>query len=612
MTSLADVARDVGRELELRAATAEQREIELTETERWARDPLGWLRAFAWIASPFKPGQVYDAGYWTVPKRKLAPTRLDLFPAQEETIRAWVALDHLEQTGELYFEDVAAEKSRQIGETWAIAGVISWALHYHPSLLGLVMSKVGADVDDGGARNTIDSIFGRVRYIEDRLGSNTGSPLTADRARVPGCAERLIFRPFSRDPAKIEHPTNGSVVLGAGQTDNPGRGKTLAFAFLDEAAFIEHGEQVHAAIDEACPTGKLALSTVHGEDNFHARICDSKPQGVTVLRLHWTTHPIYSLGAHTAGEDPDCPQCDGNRKKLRWSAQHPVAHRYPGRPTSPWYDARVIGKTDEQVANELDIDRARARTGRVYAEFNDDTHVDPDGVPYDHDLMVKLELHWDTGLDVTAIVVCQDAPDEYRVIGLLEVGDLVGMTATPEVVAATLTGYLADLGVPDEFLTASWTRRIQCWGDPSDQYRDRRTGQPFVQAFRRLGWNIAAPPRSYMRTVNPSISAVKRLLLGTPKPLRVCGVNASEFAVHMRNNTWPVDSVGRRRLGGGPPVDDLHNHACRAFAYGIVAKWPPPVDDTSTAGAEQETPARDSARDREGRLDAGIRYGMSL
>lgn len=612
MSSLADIARDVARDLELRHAAAEQRDLELTETERWARDPIGWINAHAWVPSPFTPGETYDAAYWQQPKRKIRPTRLVLFPGQEETIRAWIDLDHLQATGELLFRDAAGEKSRQIGETQAIAAALCWACHYHGSLLGLVMSKVGADVDNGGTRNTPDSIFGRVRYIDERVGSIDGTKLTADRTRVAGCHERLVFRPFSREPAKIEHPTNGSVILGAGQTDDPGRGKTLAFFFGDEFDFVEHSDRVYAAIDEACPFGKLLLSTVQGEGTELHRLCEARPRGYTILRLHWTDHPIYSQGLHIAGEDPDCALCEGNRRKLRWSPQHPLAHRYPGKPTSPWYDSRVIGKTDEQVANELDIDRARARSGRVYPEFTDDVHVDPAGVPYDHDLMGSLELMWDFGLDVTAVVVCQDAAFEYRVIGLLECGDLYGTSGVPERVHQQLIDYLADLGVPDEFLTPIWTRKIRCFGDPSEQGRDRRTGMPGVQAYRRLGWNIDAPPRSMMRTVQPSISAVKRLLLGTPKPLRVCGVNAPDFATHMRNNTWPVDASGRRRLGGGPPVDDLHNHACRAFAYGIVTKWPPPVDPTDGRAEAEETARSPRDRASDGRIDAGIRYGMSL
>src|SRR5581483_12159350 len=123
----------------------------------------------------------------------------------------------------------------------------------------------------------------------------------------------LKSRPCSRDRAKVENPANGAVVVGEGQTDNPGRGSTFDFVLGDEFAFVEHGEKVYAALDEACPDGKALFSTVDGDANAHARICDEKPQGWTYLRLHWSTHPVYSQGVHVAGEQPDsCALCAGN------------------------------------------------------------------------------------------------------------------------------------------------------------------------------------------------------------------------------------------------------------------------------------------------------------
>lgn len=562
MTSFADVIRAEARSLELQHAAEEEREIELTKAEKWARDPLGWISANVWIASPF-----HDAGdadyasfdYWLRVKRRLRPMRFHPYPGQVATARGWLDLDHLGRTGELVFRNVIIEKSRQIGETWIFAALVCWALHYH-DVTGLAMHEKGAKIDDGGARNTVESLFGKIRYIDQRLGSTNGSPLTADRRRVAGVARPLVFRPFSRDPAKVENPVRGSVVIGEGQTDNPGRGSTFDFALGDEFAFVQHSGRVHSALDEACPTGKAYLSTVNGDGNEHARIADEKPEGWTYLRLHWSEHAVYSTGLHTAGDAADCVLCAGNRAGLRWESNSPKAHRYPGRPTSPWYDWRVVGKTDEQVANELDIDRARALAGRVYSEFTMDVHVEPGGIEYDPNL--PLELAWDFGLDATAIPVCQDAPNEYRVIGLVEVGDLFGTTATPELVSAALVDYLADLGVGPVALQRKFTSAIHCVGDPAGQSRSLDTGLPFVAAYRRLGWVIRRPPSRYTKHASSSISSVKRLLGGTPKPLRVCGVNASVFAERMRNNTWPVDSSGKRQLGVTIPRDDIHNHAC--------------------------------------------------
>jgi hypothetical protein len=47
------------------------------------------------------------------------------------------------------------------------------------------------------------------------------------------------------------------------------------------------------------------------------------------------------------------------------------------------------------------------------------------------------------------------------VIGLLEMGDLFGTTATPSVVAAALRAYLVELGVEERLTTPLWTLKMQ-------------------------------------------------------------------------------------------------------------------------------------------------------
>jgi hypothetical protein len=247
----------------------------------------------------------------------------------------------------------------------------------------------------------------------------------------------------------------------------------------------------------------------------------------------------------------------------------------------PWYENAITSKTDMQVAREYDIDREGALGARVYPEFQTDRHVIAAGIPFDD--AVPIEFAWDFGLDTTAIVVLQDAPRELRAIGLLEMGDDHGTTATPERVAAALREYLARLGVEERLLTSSWTRRLQGIGDPSGSDRSTQTGISDMQAYARQGFSIVPAPRVLTQKVETTITSVKRLLLGVPKPFVICGVNAGELARHFRNNTWPVDPITqKRRKGSTKPDDDVHNHALRALAYYAVKKFPPPVEHDPT------------------------------
>jgi hypothetical protein len=182
-------------------------------------------------------------------------------------------------------------------------------------------------------------------------------------------------------------------------------------------------------------------------------------------------------------------------------------------------------------------------------------------------------------------------------------GDLFGTTATPDRVAAALRGRLAELGVDADKTTPQWTRRMQGIGDPAGDGRSTQTGISDITAYAKQGFSIIPAPRPLTARVETSVTAVKRLLLGVPKPFRICGVNAPELGRRLRNNTWPVDPVTqKRRKGSTRPLDDVHNHACRALAYYTVAKYPPPREhDPDGAGAPiVDDPEQTGRRSRRG------------
>lgn len=596
------MAAQARRKLELEWAREEQRAVELTVAERYARDPVGWINDHVWISS-FLPAEGHD-------RQPLRRIKMRLFPAQEHTIGAWTDLDHLASTGEVVFSNLLIEKSRQIGETWTFAAVIAWLLHHHP-VAGLCMHRKLSEIDDGGRSSTQKSLFGKIRYIDRNL----------DRSLLP-YLQPLVFK---QKPSIIENAAVGGVVHGEGQGDDPGRGQSLDFALVDEAAHVEHGELVHQSLASACPDGKAYLSTPIGNSNMHARIADLKPHGWKYLRLHWSEHPVYAQGLHVAGQDPDCRLCDGNRHGVRWEAGDPQAHRYPGKLTSPWYDREVVDKTDQQVAAELDIDREGSLPGRVFGEYDSGVHMVHAGIPFSPDL--KVELAFDYGLDTTAVIVLQDALDEVRVIGLLEMGTQHGTSGVPEHVAAELRLYLQELGVPEKETRPEFTRFWRCVGDPAGHDRQQATGRSLAAQYRRQGFNIGRFPRR-LNTVQGTTDCVRRLLLGWPKRLRICGTNAAQMGQHLASNRWKTNAVGEVTFGRAQDLnDDIHNHACRALAYWATATFPPPHEDGAVQRAplddveEEENPVakrrrlareRQGDSDRDGAVDPGFGLDMAL
>jgi hypothetical protein len=556
---------------------AERRKIE----ERWgnenyALDPIACLNSGAIkIASKFGPlGQS-------------TPITLELYEHQVEIAQAWIDCDHLAATGELRFRDLADEKSRQMGFTWEEAALIWWTLHFHGCQGGAMHQRL-ADIDDGGSRSTHKSLFGKVRYIDRHY----------DHSILPGL-EPLVFRTH---PSKIESPQTGGVVYGEGQVDDAFRGMTLDYCVMDETAFIEHGELVYASITEACKSGKMLGSTVNGDGTIHARIIDARPKGWTIFRHHWSQHPVYSVGLHVAGEDPKCAMCEGNRQGIHWSAENPQAHRYPGKLTSPWYDEAVLDMTHAQVCRELDIDRAGALAARVYPEFAD-THIVPAlTLP---PRLSAIEIAWDFGTDTTVAVICEDTPAEYLVHGCVELGTDHGTSATASLVAAAIRAFCADaLGIDPQFLTPNWTRRWYCVGDPAGGHAATPNSRTEFEEFRKVGFEIQAPPTRLTARAETNIRAVQRLLLGHPKQLLISQATADNFIIHARNNVWPTDAVGNRRIGSTTPYDDVHDHSLRAFAYLVVTKFEPPD--------EREHQGHDPQDDRDEMLVGDLAYGMAL
>lgn len=499
---------------------------------RYARDPFAYC----------------DDGIVTILNLgSLQPVPLVPWPHQRAFTGDWINLDLLRDTGTLEFRNVHEEKSRKEGMSWWIAYLVWWLLKHHEAPGGYQHMDI-EEVDDGGCNNTVKSFFGRIRWINAQLEERHRAPLLFRGKNAPSV--RHAYRPLA-------------FVIGEGHTPDPARGQQLRWFVQDEAARLPHDKAAVAALSSAVPTGLVMNSTPMGEDNEYFRIRKERPKGWRMRRDHWSTHPVYGQDAHIAGSRPnDCPQCHGNLLRLRWTPANPdVAHRYPGKMTSPWYDTAVVPLTDEHVAQELDIDYSRSLEARVYPEFSEEVHVaaaaeiaarglDP-LAPWD-EAVYGYELAWDYGVGTTAIGIFQDAPREWRMIGQYEIGD-----TAPEEVVAGLRDVLADLGVPLALTRPPFSLDMLGVGDPSGEAREKPTARSIVSDYYRLGFRIRSRRERNIRTIN----ALKGVLLGRPKPLVVFEPTCGPAIDHFKNNRWPTDRQGRRKPGNDP-LNDRHNHLC--------------------------------------------------
>ena len=480
-----------------------------------------------------------------------APVVWEPWPNQEEGIATWIDVEALAH-GRLDLRNVHIEKSRQEGDTTAFAYAVTWILNYWPVPL-LVQHQDLGEIADSGL--TYDSFFGKVRFIWENWPRDLGrAPLAFTGGNNP------IIR-------RADVPTG--FLVGEGQTPDPGRGGRYRGAIIDEAARLHFDRQGQAALTRAVPVGRVMLSTPHGEGNVYFEMRERRPRGWTFLRHHWTDHPLYSVGLHVAGEDPECVKCAGVVAELPYDPHEDDTHRYPGKATSPWYDEAVRELTDEQVAQELDIDYAASLVARVYPEFDAVVHVHHEPIPYDPAL--RIEIGWDYGVAPTAGVICQESPFEYRAIADFEVWD-----ATPEAVDRIVRDELRAHGVTEAALALS-SEMFLAVGDPAGEARQLATGRPLVADYRALGWSIASRPARIASTIN----AVKRLLSpGQPKPLRI-SPTCTRLISHFKANRWPTDRRGARKPDAREPVNDEHNHMMRAFAYLVHYKWPTETVDDS-------------------------------
>jgi len=234
------------------------------------------------------------------------------------------------QTGLLW------QKSRRMRFTWTMSALELHRLTFWRGSTGLIIAKNEDQVDDGGENSTDDSIFGKLRYIWDRLPDHIKQPIV--------WKSMSAFNPFL-----------GSFIAGSAASGTAGRGSGFERIWWDEAAHTQNDRLIWASISSATKC-VLMDSSVFGMDNVFAELRHADPPPLKVIVIHWSMDPAKDMA---------------------------------------WYkiQAAKIG-IPEIVASELDMSYDRSLTGRIYPEFSSVTHVLETA---DYDKRLPLYRCWDFG-----------------------------------------------------------------------------------------------------------------------------------------------------------------------------------------------------------------------
>lgn len=249
--------------------------------------------------------------------------------------------------------DGLIEKSRDMGISWIVFVYVSvWYWLFRDGVNILLGSYKEALVDN----KTRDSLFGMIDYAIDSL------------------PKWILPKGFNKEKhrtqMKLVNPVSGNLITGDTMNPDFGRGARKTAILFDELGSWDYAKDAWESAGDSTSC-RIANSTPKGY-NFYAMLRES---GIDVLTLHWKRHPLKD---------------------------------------QIWYEFECSRRTEEEVAQELDISYNKSQEGRVYPEWNDE-NVEKGYFPYDENL--PLYVSWDFGnTDDTGIIWAQPIFGKLRIV----------------------------------------------------------------------------------------------------------------------------------------------------------------------------------------------------
>lgn len=397
--------------------------------------------------------------------------------------------------------DLLLEKSRDMGITWLTVWVFVWYWLFRDGINLLMGSYKEKLVDD----RTDDSIFGRIDYCIDSL----------PKWILP----KGFKKSKHRTKLRLVNPANNNLISGDTMNPDFGRGSRKTAIFFDELGSWDYAKDAWEACGDvtAC---RIANSTPKGY-NFYAQLRNS---GIDVLTLHWSLHPLKD---------------------------------------DQWYEFEKSRRSEEEVAQELDISYSKSQEGRVYPEWNEN-NIEWGEFSYDPNL--PLYVGWDYGKeDPTAIIWVQPFDNKLRVIDTF-----------------TKNGQLIDFFIP--FVTGiissdnyrytkheldiieshrNWKRGIH-FGDPAGRFGNQVSDSTVFSVLREHG--IMVNYNDAWKTHQNRKRAAKTLIMDGIKINR--NDRTEYFSICMENANYPkVSREGIKEIRSDKPVHNWTSHYRSAFEY---------------------------------------------
>lgn len=410
---------------------------------------------------------------------------------------------------------VFIEKSRQLGLSWLICAIALWWWLFRDWKI-LFLSQKEDFVDKIW---DMQSLFQKIRFMTAQLPKWMLPPGFSIDAHMP----RLrIYKPKGY--------WTGSIV-GESANQNAGTWWTYKFVFWDEFSKIQNASSINTSLQAT--TGCIIYNgTPFWKFNEFYKMRSLAIQGkMTYIRLHWSLHPFY---------------------------------------TKEWYEWRTKSMTQEQIAQELEINYDASVTGRVYPRFawlpaGDCTFKRFEYDPYSPLYCSIDNSHW--GNDNHAIIFAQVASNgKIRIIDSLQ---LPSFTTINE--CASLLARQPVWKFDDEAL--SFLDRIKDYNIPifiADPYDSNSTWDDtsISKIYRNYGITINTPDRKKM----------------IQDRIRVCQLNMGRIEVNvdtedakslnwgfvsaMQNARYPErNDTSQSTTENYKPVHDQTSHFRTSFEY---------------------------------------------